>query len=124
MLYPNRGRLATRRLYSLERSILTKIPALNVELPMVQVRALAVHIWEAERVPKALPTVVAGRGTPDGGGALVSYCESGRVELCKGQRNRLVLIHELAHAIGDDREYDHGPAFCARYFYLLTKYGV
>jgi hypothetical protein len=51
----------------------------------------------------------------------VSYCEGfTKIVLARSQRNVLVLLHELTHALGPCV---HGRKFIKLYFRLLQRYG-
>lgn len=114
-----RARLYTRQLYGIER-ILTKacraeLAGLLTDIPIAELRRIASRLG-GKRV---LAVVKAGRGV-EVGQSLVSFAIGRKIVLVRHQRNIFVLIHELAHALGSQREYDHGPAFRRRYVQLLV----
>lgn len=87
---------------------------------------LLVDIWGHESVAgSTMPKLHFGRGMLLRRGSAykdmyVSYCQ-GRlyIELARGQRNALVLVHEVTHALGYTY---HTERFIRRYFRLLARY--
>lgn len=83
-------------------------------------RRLLVEIWGHESpAGKSTPELVFGKGMwyRDG---FVSYCQGhSKIELARGQRNAMILIHEIVHALGHRW---HNDAFIRRYLGLLQKY--
>jgi len=66
-----------------------------------------------------MPELVFGKGMwyRDG---FVSYCQGhSKIELARGQRNVLILVHEITHALGHQW---HNDAFIRRYLGLLCRY--
>lgn len=111
----------TRALYSYETDQF-RDPGLIRRRSMPALRRMAQKLWEAENTGRneAMPEIVAGDGYYQNGRWL-SYCEGRRkIVLARHERNHLVLIHELTHALGYAT---HGVRFRARYFKLLTRYG-
>lgn len=84
-------------------------------------RRLLIEIWAHESpAGKSLPKLEFGRGWHHLG-FFVSYCDGHRyIELARGQRCALILIHEITHALGHRW---HSAGFITRYLRLLKKYG-
>lgn len=110
----------TRKLYSFEANYFWGTPATKV-LDIESLRAIAQEIWNKYGKNKPFPKIVAGKGTPHGD-RLYSYSqelEDGNyIQLSRNQRNKLVLAHELVHAMGYDL---HDSAFVKRYFNILSE---
>jgi putative metallohydrolase (TIGR04338 family) len=45
-----------------------------------------------------------------------------RLKMPKWARTDYILLHELAHAITEDKYAWHGPEFCANYLYLIQNF--
>lgn len=115
------NREATRKLYHFERRYIEVVLA-GVDEPMEDLQALAWAVWHDHTDHRrTLPDVVAGRGIP-ATGRFVSFQMGQRIELARHQRNRIVLLHEMAHWLTPLSKLDHGPAFCRTYFMLLGFY--
>ena len=111
----------TRWLYRIEREFLhTTNDYANRTISMKRLNRLAKRVWAAEAPEgRRFPTITAGKGVMYGG-AWLSYCLGyTEIVLARGQRNILVMLHELTHALGPCV---HGPKFVKLYFYLLRKY--
>lgn len=110
----------TRWLYRLEDTTLRYNGFANADRPMAFLRELADKVWAAEApAGRRKPTITADDGTLHNGRA-VSYCEGfTRIVLARSQRNVLVLLHELTHALGPCV---HGPKFIRLYFRLLRRW--
>jgi hypothetical protein len=84
-------------------------------------RRRLIEIWAHESpAGKSMPELVFGKGMwyRDG---FVSYCQGhSKIELAPGQRNVLILIHEITHALGHQW---HNDGFIRRYLGLLREYG-
>lgn len=126
----NRKAALTRKLYAFE-TLLSKDCRHWAwrERSMGTLQRLTVRIWRELDVQRPMPRVVGGRGMLQNG-AWVSYQQSykdrretSRIELARHHRRVAILLHELAHELGDDRGYVHGPAFIRRYVMLLIRYG-
>jgi hypothetical protein len=86
-----------------------------------ELRRLTARIWQAEKTarPDAPPAIIAGRGVYQSG-RWMSYCEGrNKIVLIRQDRNILLLIHELTHAIGFTW---HGVPFRSRYFHMLRRH--
>jgi hypothetical protein len=115
-----RHAVQTRALYRYEGTRFRDSHLLKVR-SIKELRRLTARIWQAEKTarPDAAPAIIAGRGVYQSGRWL-SYCEGrAKIVLARHERNILVLIHELTHAIGFTH---HGTAFRERYFGLLRRY--
>lgn len=111
----------TRRLYKFENLSIAYSPYANKPRSLSFLRHLARAVW-AQHGRRGLPcpAIEFGEGTPLGADR-ASYCEGySYINLCEGQRDVAVLLHELAHAHGHGT---HGPGFVRRYFDLLVRYG-
>ena len=111
----------TRWLYRIEREFLqttNEYASKQRDLPFLE--RLAHRVWNAEApAGRKFPSIEFGKGVSYGGSWL-SYCLGyTQIVLSKGQRDVLVLLHELTHALGPGV---HGPRFVKLYFYLLRKY--
>jgi len=110
----------TRWLYRLEDRTLKYNRFANADRPMDELRKIADRVWAAEGGSRRKPTI---RGT-DGvryGGKQYSFCSGFTdIVLARAQRNVLVLLHELSHALGPCV---HGSKFIKLYFRLLHKFG-
>jgi hypothetical protein len=111
----------TRWLYRLEDRTLKYNRFANADRPMGELRKIADRVWAAEApAGRRKPTI---RGT-DGvryGGKQYSFCAGFTdIVLARAQRNVLVLLHEITHALGPCV---HGEKFIRLYFRLLHKYG-
>lgn len=51
-----------------------------------------------------------------------SYLYSFRLKMPKWARTDWILLHELSHAVTEDKYAWHGPEFCANYLYLVSKF--
>lgn len=84
-------------------------------------RRLMTEVWAHESpAGKSIPALAFGEGMwyRDG---FVSYCQGhSKIELACDQRNVLILIHEVTHALGHRW---HNDGFIRRYLGLLRKYG-
>lgn len=117
----NRRAAETRRLYSFEVERL-KDPSLNRIRRIEPLRVFAERVWLSEKPRNCsrIPQIVAGDGYYQSGRYL-SYCEGRwRIVLARHERNRLVLLHELIHALGYGT---HGVRFRRRYLSVLKRYG-
>ena len=122
-----RRALYTKAVYQWEREFLDLHPRMNAALPMPALQRLARRIWRSHGNGKTMPKIVAGQGLASDARRQSYYTirvdnTEPRIILARHQRRVGVLLHELAHALGDYREYDHGPAFTNRYFHLLGQY--
>lgn len=110
----------TRFLYRLEDTTLRYNSYANADRSMKFLRDLADKVWAAEApAGRRKPTITADDGVLHGGRAM-SYCLGfTEIVLARSQRNVLVLLHELVHALGP---IIHGPKFIRLYFKLLQKY--
>lgn len=90
------------------------------DAPMRELRALARRIWrDRGRRGNRCPLVIAGRGVRFGG-QWCSYCLGfSLIVLARHHRNRVVLIHEMTHALGP---MTHGNRFQNLYAELLEQY--
>lgn len=119
----SKKRVATRRMYYLHNTYLGTHPLFRQDVPKSKLVKFAERVWAemtAHR-PKnyACPLIVYGKGWPVGTGR-ASYCEGrSRVELVRGQRNKMILLHEIAHALGP---VNHGDRFVQVYFDLLSRF--
>jgi len=110
----------TRWLYRLEDTTLRYNSFANADRPMAFLREFAERVWAAEApAGRRKPTITADYGTLHNGRAY-SYCEGfTKIVLARSQRNVLVLLHELTHALGPCV---HGPKFIRLYFRLLRRW--
>lgn len=114
--------LQTRRLYAFENGVLRKEVPWGWQVQHDYVANLQIYtdtLWAAEKLRGSPPRVAFGPGTPHCG-KRVSFCQ-GRtyIELVKGDRDYLILLHELVHASGP---VNHGRMFVRRYLAWLAKY--
>jgi len=91
--------------------------------PIGELRSWAEDIWRKEGFQRPIPKIVAGRGIRYMD-EYMSFSQGDLIVLSRQQRNRLILLHEICHYLGSDRELDHGPAFQNRYAVLFSKYIV
>jgi hypothetical protein len=110
----------TRWLYRLEDTTLRYNSFANSDRSMTFLRSIVDQVWQAEApAARRKPTITADYGVLHNGRA-VSYCEGfTKIVLARSQRNVLVLLHELTHALGPCV---HGQKFVRLYFRLLKKY--
>jgi hypothetical protein len=108
--------ITTRRIYKFEKEYFRGEPL----MPMKTLQALAQKIWEWEGKEEPLPRVVSGKGTKYNG-RYYSYFDGEKIELARSERNKVVLIHEMVHALGYD---DHDADFTMKYFELLEQFGI
>lgn len=89
------------------------------QAPVAELRALARRIWKAYGPPgNRAPSVIA--GGLRWGDAWCSYCIGRRlIVLARHHRDRVVLIHEMTHALGP---ITHGNRFQNLFAELLTRY--
>ena len=113
MQHSMRKAIHTRKLYSFENTFLRGCFS---PLPMS-----TLQLWAHAICPEAI--VRSGRGVIDAMGKRTSFACGGRIVLARQHRRLDVLLHELAHVMGSNRELDHGPTFRTRFFSLLEKYG-
>jgi hypothetical protein len=131
MKFPTLARLFTQAQIELDLRLQRdpRLLALHRDRPIAELRALAHLVWHNAGRDPALLTVVAGDGMRRAGHYLVSYSATHnlgadrRIVLARSQRTVYVLLHEMSHALGSNREYNHGPAFRRRYHDLLVRYG-
>ena len=116
-----RNSLDTRWLYRQEDAVLRYNSYANADRSMSFLREVLDHVWAAVApTGRRKPTITADRGTLHNGRA-VSYCEGfTKIVLARSQRNVLVLLHEVTHALGPCV---HGRKFVKLYFRLLRKFG-
>jgi hypothetical protein len=107
-------------LYRLEDTTLRYNSFATEDRSMAFLRAIVDQVWDAEApVGRRKPTITADDGAFWQGRAW-SYCEGfTKIILARSQRNVLVLLHELTHALGPCV---HGKKFVRLYFRLLKKY--
>jgi hypothetical protein len=120
------GSAATRKAYQFHWRLNEMSAALRRDRPIGELRELARRIWREEGTSIPFPNIVCGRGWELEYWKLCSYVEAlvpARIVLSRDMRSVLVLIHELAHVLGPWDKLDHGPAFQARNFHLLSRYG-
>lgn len=91
---------------------------------MAKLRRIAMKIWHdlfstSGRDYYPLPNIRAGRGVKYNGYLYSYYEKYYGIVLARNQRNIVILIHELTHALGYD---DHDKAFVNQYFKLLRKF--
>ncbi len=117
----HRQGVETRRLYRFESLTIAYSKYANKPRSLPFLRHLAQLVWITHgRHGNRCPVIEFGEGTPFGADR-ASYCEGYRyINLCEGQRDVAVLLHELTHARGHGT---HGPGFVRRYFILLSEYG-
>lgn len=119
---PQKRGIETRRLYSFEANskAISKYAQRNRSLRFLL--SVADEVWAKHgRKGRGVPAVAFGEGTPHGA-SVASYCEGFRyIELVEGQRNVVVLVHELTHAMGYGNP--HGNGFVRKYFDLLVEFG-
>jgi hypothetical protein len=110
----------TRWLYRLEDTTLRYNSYANADRSMSFLREVLERVWEAMApAGRRKPTLTADRGTLHNGRA-VSYCEGfTKIVLARSQRNVLVLLHEITHALGPCL---HGRKFVKLYFRLLQRF--
>lgn len=110
----------TRWLYRIEDTTLKYNVYAITDRSMDYLRALVDKVWAAEApAGRRKPTITAVDGVRNDGRA-VSYCEGfTKIGISRAQRNILVTLHELTHALGPCV---HGPKFVRLYFRLLRKY--
>ncbi len=85
---------------------------------MRTLRRLAHRVWH-EHGKGSCPEIKAGRGIPFTG-TLASYCMGRRlIVLARHHRDKVVLLHELTHALGP---VTHGRRFQNLYAELLERY--
>lgn len=123
-----RKMLDTRAVYRFERTCEHALPrAMRAERPMAELQALAAKVWADYGRTHEL-YVRADTGTSHCG-KNVSYCQGGRdgegreyadIVLARHERRPFVVLHELAHALGN---WNHGPRFVRCYIKLMVKYG-
>lgn len=106
----------TRRLYAWESEFVIPVR----QQSMRALRAWARKVWEDMAHPRyGCPVIVAGNGHRQNG-RWMSYCEGrSRIVLARQDRNRRILAHELAHALGPET---HGIRFQERYAEILGKW--
>ena len=109
----------TRRVYYWEENWIPAGPDCHIGV----LRQLGARIWRDAGKTTQPPRIVAGDGERSGR-RLMSYAQGADlIVLCRAQRNRRTLIHEITHTIlADSRGADHGPAFLRLYSELLARY--
>ena len=114
MLDSRRRAADTRKVYAFEDQLPRRPAGIR------SLRRLARRIWRAyHRRGNRCPAVIAGRGIPSNG-TLASYCLGyTEIVLARQHRNRMVLIHEMTHALGPRT---HGIRFQNLYAELLDRY--
>lgn len=110
----------TRWLYRLEDETLRYNSFANADRSMKFLRALVDKVWAAEApAGRRKPTIRADDGVIYNGKAY-SFCLGFTdIILARSQRNVLVLLHELTHALGPCV---HGKKFIKLYFGLLRRH--
>lgn len=106
----------TRRVYMFEDVIDFGSPVVRIGT----LRRLGQRIWRENTGRRdRCPSIVAGKGIWDGQ-RFVSYCY-GRADIimARQQRTKLILIHEMTHALGPET---HGKRFQNRYADLIARY--
>ena len=117
--------IATRKLYGQEKNVMEKIWGMNRPRSLNNLRVALKVLWDhyapKYNVTKSMPEVVFGPGVKYHGRYLSytggDYGGPDKIELCPGQRNFYVLIHELVHALGPVQ---HGVKFAEVYHDLLS----
>lgn len=117
----------TNRLYKWEdRMRLTKqLPyTLTCERTMIDLKLFAEEVWEKHgRKGWKMPEIKAWNGLfwkqYDREFRGWSYQLGRTIKLAKRHRNRMVMLHEITHAIG---HYTHGRGFVRKYAELLEEY--
>lgn len=104
---------STRRVYEIDVHLSSGLPS----LPIASLRALARRVWRNHGKGQ-MPKIVAGDGFRRP--RLSYYQEGGLIVMARNQRNVVVILHELAHALDDD--VTHGRGFQNRYADLLGRY--
>ena len=106
----------TRRVYAWEDDLRA---GGRYRASMGALRSLALRVWRDYGRGNRPPAVIAGRGIPSNG-SLASYCLGSTViVLARNHRDRVVLLHELTHALGP---VTHGNRFQNLYLELLERY--
>jgi len=117
---PHRRGVMTRRVYRFEEKYLSTLKELNKQRSLRELTAVAESLWKKYyRGKRKMPTIRFGAGDCSLGYPL-SYTEGySTIELCPGQQNLMVMIHELTHAIGPSQ---HGIAFTRAYVNILDDF--
>lgn len=115
----------TRKMYLFE-DMCVRSHFLLKERSMKYLRAYAERVWQAERIKRPLPDIVAGDGARQGD-KRYSYCIStgrntSRIVLARHERNLAVLLHELVHALGEHYG-PHNKRFVKKLLHFLVVYG-
>lgn len=123
MTSPAQRGVETRRLYCFE-SIFAK------ELPFYVRRArskwfleeLLRQVWiKHGRKGVKTPRLTFGEGTPHAGHRSSFADRYSHIELVPGDRNVMILLHEITHTLGFGAP--HGRGFARKYVDLLVEYG-
>jgi len=113
----------TRRIYLFEAVFTRHLPSyVWMERSIQFLRTTAMVVWMKHgRRGLNVPTIEFHRGlTRDG--ELYSYSDGFRyIALAPTQRNVMILLHELTHAMGYGSP--HGDSFAHKYAELLVEYG-
>lgn len=106
----------TRMVYALDKALACGLPT----APMSELRSLGERIWRENSPWKArCPRIIAGKGMRHCG-TWISYCEGRhKIVMARHERNRIILIHEMAHALTN---WLHGVGFQNKYAELLARY--
>jgi len=105
----------TRRQYAFEDKVLSGIPSINKQLAQSTLQRLINRVCKTIAYEYQPPVVVFGPGVRHGK-QMLSWCNGPIIELAPGQRDKLTIYHELAHAIGHE---DHDDEFRSCLFGLL-----
>jgi len=111
----------TRRLYRFEDVFSMALPEFTRRgCTLTTLRELAAKVWARYgRKGLPVPSITFGPGIPHGN-YRASWAEGySKIELMPGQRNRMVLLHELTHTLGHST---HGKGFVRKYIRLLTEF--
>ena len=120
---PSEKMVSTRRLYKFEEIFSKELPAYvkrQRSLPFLKYMLKDVWLKHGRKGVKH-PELAFGEGTPHEG-ERVSFCDGySQIELVVGDRNVLILLHEITHALGFGNP--HGKGFVRKYVELLVEYG-
>lgn len=108
----------TNRLYKFEEKNIETIGVLKKRRSLNSLQTIYKRLWNRynEVLTRRMPALRFGPGCMDLGRPLSYTYGFEYIELCPGQRNLAVLIHELVHALGCTQ---HGKLFSARYWKIL-----
>jgi len=123
MTTPAQRGVETRRLYWFESIFSKELPAyVRRQRSEIFLRYMLADGWKKHGCKGVKqPQLTFGKGTPHHGKRCSFADKYSHIELVPGDRNVMILLHEITHTLGFGTP--HGRGFARKYVELLVEYG-